>query len=215
MTTVGTALALAAALAAPGAGTAPSAAGTDSLSGPGDAVPYVSQGPLLCGGASAAMLERFWGARGVHAQDYAHLVSEDAGGIFTGPLARALSERGFQVDTDRGRPGRALERVRSGEPVMALIRSGESRFHYVVLVGVGPRTLAFHDPLHRPGRSMDRERFLERWSASDYWALTARPDPSTTETGRAAWDDGTPASGTGSRSARTPSVVTFPAPWSS
>lgn len=43
-------------------------------------VPFVAQGPLLCGGAAAAMVERFWGVRGVYGEDFRHLVREDEGG---------------------------------------------------------------------------------------------------------------------------------------
>jgi hypothetical protein len=44
-------------------------------------VPFVSQSERLCGGAAAAMVLRYWGERGVTAEDFAGLVDNDAGGI--------------------------------------------------------------------------------------------------------------------------------------
>jgi hypothetical protein len=58
-------------------------------------VPFVAQGPLLCGGAAAAMVERFWGARGVYGEDYQHLVRADEGGIRASPRSGSA---------DMGRP---------------------------------------------------------------------------------------------------------------
>ena len=37
-------------------------------------VPYLPQSVLLCGGAALAMVERWWGRRGVYAEDFAGLV---------------------------------------------------------------------------------------------------------------------------------------------
>lgn len=157
--------------------------GAEELTGPGATVPYVAQGPLLCGGASAAMIERFWGALGVYAEDYAHLVSREAGGIRTGELAQVLAERGHRVDVLRDDPKSALERVRAGVPVMALLESGETRFHYVVVVAVGPDEVRFHDPIHAPERSLSHTEFMRRWAPSDYWALVTHPPEGDAATG--------------------------------
>lgn len=145
------------------------------LRGPGSSVPYVAQGPLLCGGASAAMLQRYWGELGVYAEDYASLLRPEEGGIRTGELADALAERGYdvRVRTDEARP--VLERVASGIPVVVLLESGEARYHYVVVVAVGPGTVRIHDPLDAPGRVLDRDDFLRRWAATDHWAMVALP----------------------------------------
>ena len=51
-------------------------------------VPYVAQSELLCGGAAIAMIERWWGRRGVFAEDFAYLVHADSGGIFTTDMAQ-------------------------------------------------------------------------------------------------------------------------------
>lgn len=153
------------------------AATQDTLTGPGWAVPFVAQGPLLCGGASAAMIERWWGALGVYADDYAALVSREDGGIKTGALAGAMEARGYDVRLFRDDPSAALAQVRADHPVIALIESGEARYHYVVLIAVGPDRVRYHDPLKGPGRAVDRAGFMRRWAATGYWALTATPTP--------------------------------------
>ncbi|MDX1675330.1 MAG: papain-like cysteine protease family protein [Longimicrobiales bacterium] len=150
---------------------------TDSLRGPGRAVPFVAQGPLLCGGASLAMVQRYWGELGVYAEDYAELVSRDEGGIRTGALARALEDRGYQVRVLQNDPDAALARVRADTPVVALLETGEARYHYVVLVGVGPDRVRYHDPLKGPARERDRRGVLRRWAATGFWAMVAGPGP--------------------------------------
>lgn len=196
-------LALAGLLALPG----PTYAGAQSATGPGLAgpglqVPYLAQGPLLCGGASAAMVERFWGARGVYASDYASLVSREDGGILTGDLVRALTERGHPVRVVRDRPRRVLARVRGGTPAIVLLESGEARYHYVVLVEAGPREVRIHDPMLGPGRPLSRQAFLRRWAPSGHWALLAGP-PEETAGGGSAPDGGAPVAGPGDGSVGT------------
>ena len=57
---------------------------------------------LLCGGAAAAMVLRFWGARGVDAESFSHLVDERAGGISTTALLREIDERGWTAAAGDG-----------------------------------------------------------------------------------------------------------------
>ncbi|MGK7312092.1 MAG: hypothetical protein ACN0LA_07600 [Candidatus Longimicrobiales bacterium M2_2A_002] len=163
--------------AAAGSAFQPQAATRDTLTGPGGAVPFVAQGPLLCGGASAAMIERWWGALGVYADDYAALVSRGDGGIKTGALAGAMEARGYDVRVFRDDPAAALAQVRADHPVIALIESGDARYHYVVLIAVGPDRVRYHDPLKGPGRTVDRAGFMRRWAAAGHWAMMATPAP--------------------------------------
>lgn len=153
----------------------PGSVQADTLRGPGDAVPYVAQGPLLCGGAAAAMVERYWGALGVYADDYADLVSTEEGGIRTRALADAVERQGLAVRVRRHDPAGALARVRADTPVVALLETGASRYHYVVVVAAGPDQVRYHDPLKGPGLAMDRAAFLDRWAPSSYWTLVAAP----------------------------------------
>lgn len=167
---------LVAALASPG-GVALGAFGppADTLLGPGPAVPFVSQGPLLCGGASAAMVERFWGALGVYADDYAELVSEEDGGITTGALQRAMERRGYRVRVLRDAPEAVLRHVADGRPVIVLVESGATRYHYVVVTGLRREEIHFHDPIRAPDRTEDRGSFLRRWGRAHHWSLVATP----------------------------------------
>ena len=61
------------------------------------AVPYLPQSTLLCGGAALAMVERWWGRRGVFAEDFAALVRPELGGIRTTDLAQAATDRGWDT----------------------------------------------------------------------------------------------------------------------
>ena len=46
-------------------------------------VPFIAQSELLCGGAAAAMVMRYWGERGIDAESFQPLVDPKAGGIRT------------------------------------------------------------------------------------------------------------------------------------
>ena len=142
-------------------------------------VPFLPQGPLLCGGAAAAMVERYWGARGVYAEDYQPLVREHEGGIRTTDLAEALRVRGYDVRFvgGTGVAGR-LEREGVDVPLILLLRSGQVRFHYVVLVALDGDRALVHDPMLGPRRALSLGELRRRWSASGFWALEARPGAS-------------------------------------
>ena len=46
-------------------------------------VPYVAQSEALCGGAASAMVLRYWGARGVSAEEFVSLLNARRDGIET------------------------------------------------------------------------------------------------------------------------------------
>lgn len=146
-------------------------------------VPFVAQGPLLCGGAAAAMVERFWGARGVYGEDFQHLVRESEGGIRASALTSAMRDRGYDVDVVTGDPEGVFAALDRGVPPILLLESGVTRLHYVVLVEVDDRNAWIHDPNFGPRRRLSRESLARRWAASDGWAMLAVPaagtDPST------------------------------------
>jgi hypothetical protein len=146
----------------------------DSVVGPGPAVPFVAQGALLCGGAAAAMVERFWGARGVYAEDYAHLVRRQEGGIRTTDLALTLRQRGYRVDLVQNDPESVLRALEDGIPAILLLDAGASTLHYVVLTAVDRTSIHYHDPKIGPDRTAARTELLARWSESGYWALLAQ-----------------------------------------
>ena len=67
-------------------------------------VPYLPQSEALCGGAAAAMVMRYWTGSVVHADAFAGLVNEEAGGIRGDDLVRGLRDRGWQAVSFRGDP---------------------------------------------------------------------------------------------------------------
>jgi hypothetical protein len=134
----------------------------------------VAQVPLLCGGAAAAMLERYWGSRGVYASDYAHLVREDEGGIRATDLADALVQRGYRVRASQGDPQAALDALRLHAPPILLLGGGEP-LHYVVLIGADSERVWIHDPRRGPARTLTHDDFARLWQASGWWSLRASP----------------------------------------
>ena len=138
-------------------------------------VPYVSQSELLCGGAAVAMVERWWGRRGVYAEAFASLVRPDSGGILTTELLLATRARGWQADAIHGTPTLVQQSLRDSVPVVALIRVASNRFHYVVIVGWNADQVVFHDPAVRPFATLSVKRFIERWGGADQWAMLIRP----------------------------------------
>ena len=149
-------------------------AAPDSTLDPGS-VPFVAQEPLLCGGASAVMVERYWGRRAVYADAYAHLVLEDEGGIRVSDLLSAMESRGLEVRVSTDEPGQALSALSRGVPPIVLLTGGEPALHYVVLVGADEERMWFHDPNFGPSRTLPRNRFMERWAGSGHLALLATP----------------------------------------
>ena len=140
-------------------------------------VPYLPQSVLLCGGAAIAMVERWWGRRGVYAQDFANLVRPDSGGILTTDLVSATRARGWDTAVFRGTPELVQHNLRAGVPVVALLQVARDRYHYVVVLGWSDGRVVFHDPATAPFTSIDEDSFLARWTGADRWALVVRPSP--------------------------------------
>ena len=131
--------------------------------------------PSFCGGAAVAMVERWWGRRGVYAEEFKALVRPDSGGILTTELLLATRARGWQADAIHGTPMLVQQSLRDSVPVIALIRVASNRFHYVVIVGWNADQVVFHDPAVRPFATLSAKQFLERWSGADRWAMIVRP----------------------------------------
>ena len=141
-------------------------------------VPYLPQTEALCGGAAAAMVMRFWGARDVYADAFAPLVDWDEGGIRTSVLTGALEQRGWQTSAGGGDLPRLHAELAQGRPVIALIEDRPGRYHYVVVVSAaadGP--IVLHDPARGPSRSFDVSSFTARWGKTDRWMMVLRPPP--------------------------------------
>jgi len=138
-------------------------------------VPYLPQSELLCGGAAVAMVERWWGRRGVYAEDFADLVRPELRGIRTSDLAAAARARGWETRAFDGTPEEVRRILGEGVPVVALIEVAPDRYHYVVLLGWSDGRVTFHDPASAPSRSVDEARFLAEWSGGERWAMVLRP----------------------------------------
>ena len=122
------------------------------------------------------MVLRFWGARGVDAESFAHLVDERAGGISTTSLLREIDARGWTAAAVPGSEARLADEInRNGRPVLALIEDRPGAFHYVVVVGVPERGVIFHDPARSSYRVMPRDQFAARWRASQRWMAVVTP----------------------------------------
>lgn len=138
-------------------------------------VPYLPQTELLCGGAAVAMVERFWGRRGVYAEDFVELVRPELRGITTDDLAAAARARGWDTRTSDGTPEGIRQLLGQGVPVVVLIQVAPGRYHYVVVLGWSGERVVFHDPARGPSRVMDEATFLAGWNGADRWTLVLLP----------------------------------------
>ncbi len=141
-------------------------------------VVFLPQGRLLCGGASVAMVMRYWGAENVYAEDFQDLVDEDEGGISTADLVRAVRAREWRALPIRADRDSVRRHLSSGRPLVALLSSSESRLHYVVLTGYSGDELVLHDPSLGPSRLRSFASVFESWAAADFWALLVLPPDS-------------------------------------
>ena len=139
-------------------------------------VPYVSQSVLLCGGAAIAMIERWWGRRGVFAEDFSSLVHPEAGGILTTDMTQTMRARGWEAEAINSTTAALVQQsVADGVPVVALIRVARNRYHYVVIVGWNAEVVSYHDPAVAPAVRVAVSDFMRRWAGANQWAMFVRP----------------------------------------
>lgn len=138
-------------------------------------VPFIQQSELLCGGAAAAMVMRYWGAAGVYAETFAPLVDAAAGGIRGEALIEALRVRGWDARSFQGDQALIAARLRARQPVVALIEDHPGAFHYVVIVSWTAGRVVLHDPARAPFRVMSDIAFTAAWEKSGRWTLLALP----------------------------------------
>jgi hypothetical protein len=138
-------------------------------------VPYLPQSELLCGGAAVAMVERWWGRRGVYAEDFVSLVRPEMRGIRTSDLAAASRALGWETLTFEGTPEEVRQFLEQSVPVVALLQVAPDRYHYVVILAWSDGRVIFHDPARAPARSIDETQFLAEWSGAERWAMVLRP----------------------------------------
>jgi hypothetical protein len=121
------------------------------------------------------MVERYWGRRGVYAEEFSSLVRKDEGGIRTTDLVRAARERGWEAAAFDGRPEQLRGLLERRIPVIALIEVGPRRYHYVVLLDWREGRVRYHDPARAPHREITETAFLKEWEGGAFWAMTIRP----------------------------------------
>jgi hypothetical protein len=142
-------------------------------------VPYVTQTPALCGGAAVAMVLRYWGERGVFAQDFASLVRASDAGIPTGALASAVLARGWRAAVVSVSEATAASQIASdidrGRPLIVLIEVAPHTYHYVVIVGLTGQQVVVHDPARAPFRVLQWAEFDRVWAAAGRWMLLVLP----------------------------------------
>jgi len=138
-------------------------------------VPFISQSEALCGGAAAAMIMRYWGARGLDAESFAHLVDRSAAGIRTTALVDDIRSRGWTATAITGSNELIARELSDGRPILTLIEDRPGTFHYIVIIGATPRAVVYHDPARTAFRTMSRDEFDRRWSAADRWMALVIP----------------------------------------
>ncbi len=138
-------------------------------------VPYIAQSELLCGGAAVAMVERWWGRRGVYAEDFTAIVRRKERGIRTSDLEDATRARGWRTHAFDGSAAEVQRLLGAQLPVVALIRVGKNRYHYIVLLAWAGNRVVYHDPALGPSRSVTEGRFLEQWEGAERWAMVLQP----------------------------------------
>ena len=138
-------------------------------------VPFIAQSELLCGGAAAAMVMRYWGERGIDAEAFQTLVDRKAGGIRTDALAAALRSRRWNAIDIDGSPDALIRELQQGRPVISLIEDRPDTFHYVVVVARNATGVVFHDPARTPFRVASVTEFDRRWAASGRWMMVVTP----------------------------------------
>lgn len=142
-------------------------------------VPYLPQTELLCGGAAAAMLLRYWGDTHASVQQFAPLVDRAAGGIADSVLLDAIRARRWSVTRLTGSVATLRAELHAKRPPMLLIEDRPQRYHYVVAVGVDADGLLVHDPTWGPARRLSWERLDARWTPTGFWLARIEPGVTT------------------------------------
>jgi hypothetical protein len=127
------------------------------------------------------MVLRYWGARGLTAESFGHLVDRSASGIRTSALVDELRSRGWNATPVVGSAALLASELDRGRPALILIEDRPGTFHYIVAVGMTPEAIVFHDPARAPMRVMGSEEFARRWDAADRWMAVVVPGTAVSE----------------------------------
>jgi hypothetical protein len=138
-------------------------------------VPYVAQTEALCGGASVAMVQRYWGRNEVSAADFSRLVDERQGGIPASRLVDAARRDNWQTFVLNGTADLTQHHLELGRPIIALLQIAPNRRHYVVVVSWSRNRVVYHDPAALPFRSISAAAFERLWAPTGHWMLLLLP----------------------------------------
>jgi len=138
-------------------------------------VPYLPQTEALCGGASAAMLFRYWGDRHADIRPFEALVDPRAGGIAEDVLVRAIRDRQWIAQRTAGTIDALRQRLAAGQPPMLLLEDRPGRYHFVVAVGIDESAVYLHDPTWGPSRRLPVSELERRWKPANHWMLIVLP----------------------------------------
>jgi hypothetical protein len=138
-------------------------------------VPYVHQTEAMCGGATAAMLFRFWGDAHAGIREFDALVDRRKGGIATDSLISAVEARHWRVQHITGSIDALGAALRARTPVIVLLEDHPDRYHYVVVIGIRGDRIVVNDPAWGPNRPIAAREFTRRWQAARFWSLVILP----------------------------------------
>jgi hypothetical protein len=130
---------------------------------------------LLCGGAAAAMIFRYWGDAHASVQQFAPLVNEAAGGIADTDLVAAIRARHWNATRVDGSRDAIRAELEAGRPPMLLIEDRPRRYHFVVAVGIDDREVRLHDPTWGPARPIAFDALQAAWAPTGFWMLRVTP----------------------------------------
>ena len=88
-----------------------------------------------------------------------------------------LAVAAFSGGRPSGMTAELQRQVDQGRPVIVLIEPTPGRFHYVVVVGVAPSSVVYHDPARTSFHVAAADEFDHEWRGSLNWRLVALPPP--------------------------------------
>lgn len=139
------------------------------------AVPYLPQSEALCGGATLAMVLRYWGVPDVRPEDFAGSLTPEGTGIPADALRQLAEARGFRAFAFSGGRPEAVSQLEKGRPLIALLSTAPGRHHYVVVLAWANQRVLVHDPAVGPFRIIPEGEWETRWNPTERWALLVLP----------------------------------------
>lgn len=140
-------------------------------------VPFVAQRQDGCATAALAMVLRYWGDPAPEAGLAGALPADSARGVAGSRLAELARARGYRAIAYAGDLSQLRDYLGKGRPLIVAHKTGSSRYHDVVVIGVddAAQEVVVHDPAIGPGRRISFRSFEERWRGAGHWTLLVLP----------------------------------------